>query len=172
MLRHNGEIELEDSTGAATIELSGGVLQTTELYAYTVVFEIDANDLIALKDEVAVGNTIDDTFMTAGAGMINDWLNQPMLAATTSVVAESVSSDGTGPSITSFVFDLNEGTLIVTFSEPVIEVKPERMWISPSETATSDRVGILRSRLQPKVTRWISKMITLIRIPTTRQYVP
>ena len=83
-----------------------------------ISYNISLDNLNAIKLELNLGTTTDNTYLSADAGIINDTVNLPSLQVLP-IIAYAVIPDTTPPELLSYIVNLNDDTFILTFSEPV-----------------------------------------------------
>ena len=123
-------ITLTDAPGSTTIViLTNGSfnLRDSNIVALNVS-DIDYNRILAMPP---IGTSINTTYLSIAEGAVVDLVNLP-LEEITDLPAAAYTVDLVSPEISNFTFDLNAGTLSLTFSE-----------IIPVDTYNSSQVTIL-----------------------------
>ena len=109
-----------DGTGFSHT-LTAGSLGSSVNYAEITVTLSD-NDLNALKSNLAIATSSQNTFISLTAGIVTDLyqLSSLPIAATAAQIVRNFIPDTTGPVLLSFDLDLNVGLMTLTFSEPML----------------------------------------------------
>ena len=94
---------------------------TAELDDTIILFPLSEFDLNAVKSLIHLASSPNTTFISLTAGFITDQSDNTIVAinTTSALQVQDYTPDTTCPYLESFVFDLDSGTLSLTFSEPV-----------------------------------------------------
>ena len=118
----------------------------------TLDITLSVADLTRMQDRAQLGTTRTNTFLSFTADAVRDMAANPIasVSPTSAIQASSVSGDGSGPSVTGFMLDVNAGTVTLTFNETVdsstfiathLTFSNESSSSSTSETVTLSRTG-------------------------------
>ena len=90
-------------------------------YGLEIVFSLDIYDIYNIQELVTLATGPNDTFISITTGFITDTFNNSIVAHNNAMAlkVQMYSSDGKCPSLDSFMLDLNEGLIHITFNEPV-----------------------------------------------------
>ena len=126
---------------AITLALSaeGNVVPNTSASAFT--YFLDNTDLNFLKERPLIGNDSNDTFLSLTSLTISDMVGNSVIAISSETALQTADHivDLSPPTVSSVSFDLNTGTLSLSFSESVLasSVVPANFFISSSQAAGS-----------------------------------
>ena len=102
-----------------SVNITGGTTQSISLTSISLQLTEDNVDAIQLVEDL--GNSVSTTYITATNATIFDMNNNPLspINSTSALAAFSIIGDDTLPQLLNFTFDLNTGSLLLTFSEVV-----------------------------------------------------
>ena len=135
-------LTLQDSLVNATVNYTFGLVSATRISSTTLEFTLSSQDSINVRGILGLVDAIVADLATIGtdrqvsvsytSDLVNDRTTGGGNAIlVSSIVVESISPDATSPTLASFVLlDLDEGTITLSFSEPV-------------NTTTLDHTGIV-----------------------------
>ncbi len=116
------KIRVQDSnssTPANSVQLTNPVLRRRAEGHHTVLeISLSETDLNLIKVNPNLGKTIENTFVAMEPGAVVDPAGRPSPLAVKQ--AGAVTSDSTRPRITGFFLNLQQGFMILSFSEPVL----------------------------------------------------
>ena len=106
------------STGGANITLTSAAATSPDGTVITLALGGDAD---SLKLE-SFATSRDNTFILVSSSSFNDLYGNDLTAinSTSAIQVKGYTNDTTGPNIESFVLDLDSNSLLITFTEPVI----------------------------------------------------
>ena len=112
------DMDHENSTG--TVTLSAAVLITTENSEIIELGIIDT-DFAIISSLSSLGTTVNNTYLSLKARSFGDTNRNKIAAvpASSAIQAAAVLNDTTAPQLARFDFDLDDGTLRLTFSEAI-----------------------------------------------------
>ena len=107
------------STTAEQFRLTGGNASRDE--SPFLMIQLTDSDLNSIKALTTLAISVESTYIAFFSGAVMDLSNQNvrMLSASNAIRASTFTPDTTDPRLNSFVLDLNEGTIVFTFSETV-----------------------------------------------------
>ena len=129
---------------SAFIALRGGISSTNDVMT-VVTLTLDATDLNNIKANLNIATSSANTYLQLLAGAVNDTSGNPVVAtfvndSFTAVNVNTFTRDITPPTIDSFVLDMDEGQLQITFDETIniTTFQPTRLTLQ-SSSATDGR---------------------------------
>ena len=86
-----------------------------------LVFKLSDNDVYSIKELVTLATTVNTTYISITTDFIMDQFDNPIIAINMSsaLPVENYTADSNCPELDSSMFDLNEGILMLTFTEPI-----------------------------------------------------
>ncbi len=110
------------SNNSNSIVLQGGTTTATNFFT-VVTLMLERSDLNAIKANTDIATEAANTFLMLQPGAVNDTSTNPVMGTDNgTVVAIPVTvftPDITPPTITSFILDLNDGVIRITFDETI-----------------------------------------------------
>ena len=156
-------IQETQTNGSEYVALSDGTLMANSLYTEIILVPSRA-DLNAIKINTNIATTVaaDNTYLQLLEGALNDTASNAIGATfvndTFSAIEVTVfTPDGTPPELESFVLDLDEGEIIITFDEVVnfttIKVSLLQLQNDASTDGTATIIPITAATVTPQVNR-------------------
>ena len=117
---------------------------TSSPNSYDIQVQLSRQDLISVRDIPNLGTTTENTFITFQAFGIDDVFGVDILAVTNgkALQAYRVVPDFDPPVLVSYALDLNEGTLVFTFSDLVSASSFEPTFLTLSNNTMTSGVSI------------------------------
>ena len=111
---------IQDASGAVSVPLTGGTAEIVPLsFDRATTVTLTEDDLNALKAEEGVALSTSNTYLVLNAGGFVD-LTGGDVTTSEPVRAAAVVPDTIEPQLSSYALDLNNGQLLLTFSETVL----------------------------------------------------
>ena len=111
-------VRIQDERGNVVVNLTGGV-STSAMQNFQLNLALTPDDLDALNAEERVALSPTSTYLFIASGPFSD-VNGNTVSTSEPVQAMAVVADSQAPTLSDFTLDLNNGRLILTFSETVI----------------------------------------------------
>ena len=119
-VQNSSSVEDDGTTFLAYTFVEGGtpVENDTGVSTLSLVLDVDLNALIVTED---LGETINDTFIALGIGVVLDMNDNPSqnISNVEAIQASDVVPDNSSPFVVYFDLNLNDNMLVVKFSEAV-----------------------------------------------------
>ncbi len=125
------------ATAATSYTLTGG--STASANGLTVVLNVTSTDLNAIKVNTGIGTIIGTSFIRTLATAVDDMATNDVnvIADGAAIIANSYTPDTTPPSLSTWTIDINAGTAVLNFNEPVDRSTLDVTQITIQDTATA-----------------------------------
>ena len=146
---------------ASSLTLSGG--STTSTTNTIMDINLTVNDLNAIKVNPELATNINDTFIALGEGCVEDCAGNLALSipSTSALHISSYITDITSPELLSFDLDLDEGTLVLYFDEPVDTATLDVSGITIQNAASLPTVSLTFTTLDQAIPNHYSHTVTI-----------
>ena len=101
-----------------SLTLSGGTVLTTDS-GRTVTVKLEPEDIIDLQLSPFLCTARGNCYVSLNSGAVTDVQGNPFVPSDEGLIATQFTRDRIRPSITNFTLDMDEGQILLTFSEPI-----------------------------------------------------
>ena len=140
-IQSDAELDSENST---QYTLTGAVLNS-EQGNYTITFDLIETDWFALQANPYLATGVDDTYLSVSANAVNDVGGLSIFPTSIGLPVTTFVEDTTSPVLKSFTLDVDEGLLMLSFSEVVnissFDSAGLRIQSNPDNTTSSVELG-------------------------------
>ena len=115
------DIQNRMSSPTVTVEVTGGMVLTTDTYSNVLTVDLNDDVVNALNSDTRIALSNLDTFLTIEANAVRDTRGLGLVAITRdNALSGTFSVDSTAPQLLGFSLNMEVGTLHLSFNEPVL----------------------------------------------------
>ena len=140
------ELTLQDATGGAVYTLTTPSSTSTSVDGTQVIVDLGREDLNEIKLQEGLATSVDNTYISYTSAAISDMVGNPLVnrSLASPLPVTNFTADMISPQLESFILDLTNETLVLSFSETVnaSSFNPTSITIQGSETIADSYVTL------------------------------